>query len=923
MNFEFFPNLVLRTPAFPINKYETGENNLSELFENTYLMDAIAAASADFSKTCEMLKNGEISDDKKLLKIQITLLKYFNRMCHRATPFGAFASCSTLSWDKVSNVEIDSHNTAFHIHPDTLFLCRIIEEFELKFRTSLSYQLNSSVYKVGNEYRYYYYEIKNETKKHHINSVGATKELDFIYNLCQDNFVSYEQIIMLTCNYSDYDIVDVTELVVDLIDAQLLVSVLQPRLGEHDFLSQIITVLAELNFSNPIEELNELISKLKAFKQDFPFTKSKGLLSSFLKKKKREFEKILNREIQGNPFQINSYKPSLKNSLDEKIKNQVLDAIHACQVLTVSTDPWLENIKEQIKHKFGTKPILLAHLFDPDLGITDPASNAIINFNDEILNELNPLASSAISRERETPIKELIKQFFNSKFDSNENSTSLTIHVSPDDLNELAEKIKLAPLPDTFPVMFKLINDATANVAIETAGGYSGTTLLGRFGNENNDILNILKEIAQFEKEKNKFLQIASVTHLPETQAGNVLRNPSLRDFEIPYLSASNLPSRYQLKISELEVQYKNNAIFLYSKKGGKQVFPKIDNAHNFKNNSLPIYRLLSSLQTQFTKANLNVVFKTYFKGTTFYPRIQYKSIILQSAQWVLKEENLKPFRKITAIEQQIALFNTKCIFWGIPKKLLWVESDQTMFLNRDDEYSFSLLFNGMIRKKEITLREFHEPDADYVKDKDGSVYNHQFITIIKNNEQQQATEKQAEIRSITRSFPPGSEWCYIKIYCSVFFSDTLLSDLLYPLLKKWSDNAKIDTWFFVRYKDPDEHIRIRFRLTNLHFLSTLLEELNTCLASYQQQGFIPRIAIDTYERELERYNVPDYLVIEKYFEISSDFCIQVLMNKGIEHEIPLMLLSIKMIDEIYDLFSLTTEKKTNFIIKKQSGVSG
>ncbi|SHN33725.1 lantibiotic dehydratase [Mucilaginibacter sp. OK098] len=914
---DFFSELVLRTPAFPINKYAASVDKIDDLLLDELFMDAVAIASPDLFESCEKLKNGQITDSKKALKIKVTLLKYLNRICYRPTPFGAFASCSTLHWGGSKDIVIDELNMSFHISLDTLFLCQLIEKLELEFKPLLSYRLNSSIYKAGNEYRFYYQALAQGSKKYKVNAIDATNELDKVYELCLKDPIPYEVIIGHICEQSDYANADVVEFVNDLIDAQVLVSALEPRLSDSDPLLQLINVLVQCDNTNSSKELSQTISKLKNFNSGFSYSKSEGPISRFLFQKEMELHNLFNLEKQGMVFQVSSYKPLSKGVLDETKQLSLNAAIHACHILSNAVDPWLDAVKEKIRQKLDSKPIALAHLFDPDLGITDPTSKITVNFEDDILDELNPFASPAINYENNTAARRLIVQFFNSKFNSNKDTNLLTIHISPDELAKLAKKVTPYPLPATFPVMFKLIKDEYAQLLIESAGGHSGTTLLGRFGNENDVILQLLKDITQFEKAANTEVQMASVTHLPETRTGNVLKNPNLRELEIPYLSGPAANAEKQLRINDLIISYRNNKLVLYSQKSGKQVIPKIDNAHNFMTGSLPVYRLLAALQNQFNVGGLNPVFKTSFRGLTFFPRIQYDNVILQSAQLQLNENDLDEFRQAGTLQQQIEAFDDKCKLFGLSGNLLWVEGDQTIFLKRDDIFSFELFFKEMLKKKEVILREFFEPD-ETVKDSNGLTYNHQFITVVKNNivRPGQTTSNIITRPNAQRNFYPGSEWCYVKIYCSVFFSNDFLVKLLSPLLKTWIDEGKIDTWFFIRYKDPEDHIRLRFHLAEPDFFNTLFNKLNSVLDTYQQQGFISRITIDTYERELERYNLPDYFTVEKLFRISSDLCIQILACGEFQTQGVLPLLGIKSIDDMYNNFSLSAEKKYDLALK-------
>ena len=55
-----------------------------------------------------------------------------------------------------------------------------------------------------------------------------------------------------------------------------------------------------------------------------------------------------------------------------------------------------------------------------------------------------------------------------------------------------------------------------------------------------------------------------------------------------------------------------------------------------------------------------------------------------------------------------------------------------------------------------------------------------------------------------------GDKWLYYKLYCGVRISDSLLTDLVLPLVIKLTTESLIEKWFFIRYSDPENHIRLR-----------------------------------------------------------------------------------------------------------------
>ena len=60
----------------------------------------------------------------------------------------------------------------------------------------------------------------------------------------------------------------------------------------------------------------------------------------------------------------------------------------------------------------------------------------------------------------------------------------------------------------------------------------------------------------------------------------------------------------------------------------------------------------------------------------------------------------------------------------------------------------------------------------------------------------------------IERNFYPGESWLYIKVYGGITACDQLLVDVIYPTIISLKRTKVIVNWFFIRYYDPDFHLR-------------------------------------------------------------------------------------------------------------------
>lgn len=108
-------------------------------------------------------------------------------------------------------------------------------------------------------------------------------------------------------------------------------------------------------------------------------------------------------------------------------------------------------------------------------------------------------------------------------------------------------------------------------------------------------------------------------------------------------------------------------------------------------------------------------------------------------------------------------------------------------------------------------------------------------------------------MKEIKETFIPGEEWLYYKIYLGYKTSDMILVELM-PILDQLCNEKIIEKWFFIRYYDPDYHLRIRIQLPKTDAISFILAKISHFLKPLVQNRLIYNVSLNTYNREIERY---------------------------------------------------------------------
>ncbi|MFB7913925.1 lantibiotic dehydratase [Streptomyces sp. NPDC056061] len=115
----------------------------------------------------------------------------------------------------------------------------------------------------------------------------------------------------------------------------------------------------------------------------------------------------------------------------------------------------------------------------------------------------------------------------------------------------------------------------------------------------------------------------------------------------------------------------------------------------------------------------------------------------------------------------------------------------------------------------------------------------------------------------------PGGEWIFAKLYSSESTQNELLSTFVSALVRDVADS--IDRWHFIRYADPDPHLRIRFHGDPERICQKVLPALFRHTRTMRSAGLLRDVQLGSYEPEVSRYGGPEAIVpAEQLFCVDS-----------------------------------------------------
>lgn len=173
----------------------------------------------------------------------------------------------------------------------------------------------------------------------------------------------------------------------------------------------------------------------------------------------------------------------------------------------------------------------------------------------------------------------------------------------------------------------------------------------------------------------------------------------------------------------------------------------------------------------------------------------------------------------------------------------------------------------------------------------------------------------------MSRVFSLGSEWVYFKIYSGYKIADIILLEYLNEKIEFLISENIIKKWFFIRYKDSDSHLRIRFQVNKTEDIFCIIKELNPVFENLIQKNFIWKVQNDTYLREIERYGLQTMQDSETLFYYDSKMIMKYLdLQNNFEKEEMQLLFSFLSIESFLNAFSISTSEKLALLDNLQQG---
>jgi thiopeptide-type bacteriocin biosynthesis protein len=319
-----------------------------------------------------------------------------------------------------------------------------------------------------------------------------------------------------------------------------------------------------------------------------------------------------------------------------------------------------------------------------------------------------------------------------------------------------------------------------------------------------------------------------------------------LRDYELVLLGRSGAPADRQLSVDELTLRLDGQRLVLHCPRLGAEVRPRLTTAHNPAWRGFGVYRFLAALQNDGVAGGLAWDWGVLALAPTL-PRVTSGRLVLARARWHLSAAELSTVTGADAAAGWAALRRDR----GLPGELLIADGDNRLYV---DTASAALIAAAakVLRGRSAAVIEEVLPSG-VAAGPQGRFAHELIVPFLRSGDPEPAPTPFTAPR-VQRTFAPGSEWLYLKAYTGTASADRILTDTVGPVIGQLRDAGVVEHWFFLRYTDPEHHLRLRLHGDPAALRDHALPALTDALADHLGDGTISKIAVDTYERELERY---------------------------------------------------------------------
>ena len=402
------------------------------------------------------------------------------------------------------------------------------------------------------------------------------------------------------------------------------------------------------------------------------------------------------------------------------------------------------------------------------------------------------------------------------------------------------------------------------------------------------------------------------LVYLPrKTRVANVAVRPAIHAYEVVVGVSPGVPDERAIPLSELRVGVIGDRFVVsWTKKPGSIRF----HAGHMLNPSTapPVIRFLEAV-SRGARSPLRAFSWGPLGSLPFLPRLQAGNVILAPAQWrvdaAVRDLLISP--GVDDFQSRLSRWRES---WRVPRRVYLAQGDNRLLLDLESATQADLLLAELRRLRDgaIILQEpLPGPEHAWLPGPHGNHLCEIVVSLALRSTAGPGAPTAggrltSDIDDRARARPPGSDWLYLKLYGPASSQNALLRGMVRDLARLAVNSNLAERWFFLRYRDPATHLRIRFGGRPRDLLERLLPEIASTISYHIDEGECTRWQIDTYSREVERYGGPAAIdVVENIFCADSDAVLDLLASDAVQRHVDPTTVAALSIDALLESLGL------------------
>ncbi|MET7300931.1 lantibiotic dehydratase [Embleya sp. NPDC005575] len=537
------------------------------------------------------------------------------------------------------------------------------------------------------------------------------------------------------------------------------------------------------------------------------------------------------------------------------------------------SDAWvthahIRDYRDRFIERYGTTgAVPLAELVDPHRGLGFPAG-----YGERLAAGEQPATGYQPGRERRALTAELVQDAL--LRDDRE------LRLGPELIDRLADTAQPeggepAEPPNSLELCFQLLADDAGAldqgrfrlVGTPHAGSWLAGAMAGRFAELTNGTEELAKLVAASADPDAVAAQVTFAPHA--ARALNMAQVPRLLPYEIPVGVYTDRRDPHCLDWRELLVGVGPAGLNLTLPGTGQRVMPIVPHMVALDREAPKVVRLMVDIVfgrartwTGWDWAGLEVLPQL--------PRVTFGRVVAAPRRWAPDHAMRVAAEKPREFDRALREWSDR---FDVPDRVQLVHWDRAYGLDLDVPWHRTLLRHE-VRKGRVAL---FEDLTDHGRGFGWAAgYGTELVVPLTRRPKTRITPAPTPAAPARAVEPtpatfhlPGEEWLFAKLYATPDTHDELLRVRLPALLTDIGEH--VDRWFFMRYLDPEPHIRIRFHGDPEPLRERVLPELARHVRALREAGAIRTMALDVYEPETRRYGGPDALsAVESLFCVDS-----------------------------------------------------